>query len=102
MNTKVKACATLSVDEILQLAGVDALTIASDDLRILQKSTACKRLIESQSLFGETSVIDSTDYPSYLDDERTYRHDFSCSDQGQGQYKLMQVSLLDQDRNYLC
>lgn len=42
MNTKVKACATISVDEILQLAGVDALTIMPSDLQNLQKGTGCK------------------------------------------------------------
>ncbi|KAJ5688112.1 hypothetical protein N7536_010731 [Penicillium majusculum] len=45
INTKVKACATLSVDEILQLAGVDALTIMPEDLQNLQKGTGCIRLV---------------------------------------------------------
>lgn len=45
INTKVKACATLSVDEILQLAGMDTLTIMSEDLQNLQKGTGCIRLV---------------------------------------------------------
>ncbi|KAJ5951197.1 Aldolase-type TIM barrel [Penicillium vulpinum] len=97
MNTKVKACATLSLDEILQLAGVDALTIMPDDLRNLLKGTGCTRLAESQSLFGDTSIPDGGDYPSYLDDESTYRLDFSRSGQGAGQYKLMQVLAIFSD-----
>lgn len=95
MNTKVKACATISVDEILQLAGVDALTIMPSDLQNLQKGTGCKRLTESQSLFGDNSIPGDSDYPSYLDDESTYRIDFSRSGQGAGQYKLMQVRFFE-------
>lgn len=98
IHTKVKACATLSVDEILQLAGVDALTIMSEDLENLQKWTGCVRLVENQSLFGGNSIPDDIDYPSYLDDESTYRLDFSRSSQGKGQYKLIQVCVFDQYR----
>lgn len=101
ISTKVKACATLSVDEILQLAGVDSLTIMSEDLQNLQKGTGCIRLVENQSLFGDTSIPDDRDYPSYLDDESTYRLDFSRSGQGKGQYKLMQVRVFDQSRRCL-
>ncbi|KAJ5420310.1 Aldolase-type TIM barrel [Penicillium sp. CMV-2018d] len=97
INTKVKACATLSVDEILQLAGVDALTIMPEDLENLQKGTGCVRLVENQSLFGDNYIPDDSDYPSYLDDESTYRFDFSRSGQGKGQYKLMQVLAIFSD-----
>lgn len=99
INTKVKACATLSVDEILQLAGVDALTIMPEDIQNLQKGTGCIRLVENQSLFGDNSIADDSDYPSYLDDESTYRLDFSRNGQGKGQYKLMQVRVSDQARS---
>ncbi|KAJ5186355.1 Aldolase-type TIM barrel [Penicillium cf. viridicatum] len=95
--TKVKACATLSVDEILQLAGVDSLTIMSEDLQNLQKGTGCICLVENQSLFGDTSISDDSDYPSYLDDESTYRLDFSRSGQGKGQYKVMQALAIFSD-----
>lgn len=94
INTKVKACAMLSVDEILHLAGVDALTILPEDLDKLQKGTGCVRLVEYQYLFGGNSMSDHSDYPSYLDDESTYRLDFARSGQGKGQYKLMQVVFL--------
>ncbi|KAJ9489087.1 hypothetical protein VN97_g4201 [Penicillium thymicola] len=97
INTKVKACAMLSVDEILQLAGVDALTIMPQDLENLQKGTGCVRLVENQSLFGGNSMSDHSDYPSYLDDESTYRLDFARSGQGKGQYKLMQVLAIFSD-----
>ncbi|CRL19665.1 Transaldolase [Penicillium camemberti] len=97
INTKVKACATLSVDEILQLAGVDALTIMPEDIQNLQKGTGCIRLVENQSLFGDNSIADDSDYPSYLDDESTYRLDFSRNGQGKGQYKLMQVLAIFSD-----
>ncbi|KAJ5517205.1 Aldolase-type TIM barrel [Penicillium freii] len=100
INTKVKACATLSVDEILQLAGVDALTIMPEDLENLQKGTGCVRLVENQSLFGDNSIPDDNDYPSYLDDESTYRLDFSRSGQGKGQYKLMQVLAIFSDSQF--
>ncbi|KAJ5827460.1 Aldolase-type TIM barrel [Penicillium robsamsonii] len=91
MNTKVKACATISLDELLQLAGVDALTIMTGDLQNLQKGTGCKRLTEIQSLFDDDHITDSSNYHSYLDDESTYRLEYSRSGQGAGQYKLMQV-----------
>lgn len=61
MTTKVKACATLSVDEILQLSGVDALTIMPDDLQRLQKGTGSKTLVEKQSLFGDSFIMEDKD-----------------------------------------
>lgn len=70
-----------------------------EDLQNLQKGTGCIRLVENQSLFGDNSIPDDSDYPSYLDDESTYRLDFSRSDQGKGQYKLMQVRVSDQARS---
>ncbi|KAJ5494524.1 Aldolase-type TIM barrel [Penicillium fimorum] len=46
MDTKVKASSTISLDGLLQLAGVDALIIMAGDLQNLQKGTGCKRLTE--------------------------------------------------------
>ncbi|KAJ5158956.1 Aldolase-type TIM barrel [Penicillium coprophilum] len=97
MSTKVKACAMISLDEILQLAGVDALTITTGDLKNLQKGTGCKCLNESQSLFHDNYITDSSDYPSYVDDESTYRLEYSRSGQGAGQYKLTQALAIFSD-----
>jgi hypothetical protein len=53
LPTKVKACVTIGLDELLMLAGVDALTIMPDDLRELSKAERDETELTKISLFGE-------------------------------------------------
>lgn len=94
LPTKVKACVTIGLDELLMLAGVDALTIMPDDLRELSKAERDETELTRISLFGERSNSQQTaDFPSYVDSERKYRVDFASSDKGQAQFKPAQVNL---------
>jgi transaldolase len=95
LPTKVKACATVGVDELLQLAGVDALTIVPDDLRALKSINRSEIEVNELSLFGAAmSFQEKLAYPSYKDDEAKYRLDFDHVDDGKAQFKLSQVRFL--------
>jgi hypothetical protein len=95
LPTKVKACATVGVDELLQLAGVDALTIVPDDLRALKSINRSEIEVNELSLFGAAlSFQEKLAYPSYKDDEAKYRLDFDHVDDGKAQFKISQVRFL--------
>ncbi|PYH42254.1 aldolase [Aspergillus saccharolyticus JOP 1030-1] len=90
--TKVKACATIGLNEILQLAGVAALTLVPDDLKLLQSSHKPADEVQSLSLFSDASALqDQLVYPSYIDDEAGYRMAFARAEEGRAQLKLGQA-----------
>ncbi|KAI9698121.1 MAG: hypothetical protein M1836_004123 [Candelina mexicana] len=90
--TKVKACATLGLDELLQLAGVAALTIVPDDLRALQSTRRSQAEIVGMSMFSNKTIrTEKMTYSSYLDEEAKYRMDFDAAEDGRAQYKLAQA-----------
>ncbi|KAL5336902.1 hypothetical protein BJX70DRAFT_400242 [Aspergillus crustosus] len=92
LPTKVKACANVGVEELLQLAGVDALTIVPDDLRILQSTKRSAVELAKISLFeGSSPVEEHQVYGPYIDDEAKYRVDFARADEGHAQFKLAQA-----------
>ncbi|KAL3470487.1 aldolase [Aspergillus californicus] len=92
LPTKIKACANLGLDELLQLTGVDALTIVPDDLRALQRAYRDLDDVAKLSLFqADVLAKDIGPYPAYIDDECTYRKDFDHTEDGQGQFKLAQA-----------
>ncbi|KAL3459571.1 aldolase [Aspergillus heterothallicus] len=93
LPTKVKACATRGLDELLELGGVDALTIVPDDLRGLQAGTRSTAELEHMSLFRtmDDTRMARLAYPSYIDDEERFRMDFGYADQGDAQRKLGQA-----------
>lgn len=90
--TKVKACATIGLEELLQLAGVAALTIVPDDLKALQSTRRSQAEIVGVSLFSNRTIrTDKVTHSSYIDDEAKYRMDFDAAEDGRAQYKLAQV-----------
>lgn len=100
LPTKVKACATVGVDELLRLAGVDALTIVPSDLRELQLTSRLGTEIHDLSLFQTVShVKEKMEYPSYMNDERRYRIDFDHVEDGKAQFKLCQVRVISLSTN---
>ncbi|PLB54018.1 aldolase [Aspergillus steynii IBT 23096] len=92
LPTRVKACANIGLDEILQLAGVAAFTVVPDDLRLLASTRKTDEESVNVSLFAEQSQEGSKiEYPSYIDEEEKYRCDFACVDEGMAQLKLAQA-----------
>ncbi|KAI9036021.1 Transaldolase [Aspergillus affinis] len=92
LPTKVKACANIGVDEIIQLAGVAAFTIVPDDLRLLDSTRRGESEIHSASLFNQQLTdAQKMDYTSYIDEESKYRMDFAHADDGSAQLKLGQA-----------
>ncbi|KAL2784497.1 aldolase [Aspergillus keveii] len=93
LPTKVKACATTGLDEILMLAGVDAQTLMPADLHGLQSRNQSETEIAAMSLFKATADTRMAEvkYPSYIDNEEKYRMDFGYADEGNAQRKLGQA-----------
>lgn len=99
--TRVKACSSGSIDEILQLAGVDAHTLELADINTLAMEEYDRGLLESSSLF-ETSDT-PTAYSegsslSYENEEARFRVDLAASRGGRSQLKLYRVG----DSSILC
>ena len=92
--TMVKACATMGVDELLQLAGVDAITIIPGDLKELRSTDRFEKEVKALSMFDNTSTVrEKLSYPSYIDDEARYRMEFDAAEDGKAQLKLSQVRI---------
>lgn len=92
--TRVKACSTGSVDEILQLAGVDAHTLELADINTLAAEEYDQGLLESRSLFKAPKTppvhIKGTSL-AYNNDEARFRVEFASSRGGRSQLKLYRV-----------
>jgi transaldolase len=87
----------MGLDELLQLAGVAALTIVPDDLQALRSSHRSEGEASSLSLFTKKAITnEKLVYPSYIDDEAKYRVDFDAADGGRAQLKLGQVGKISQ------
>ncbi|KAJ5747715.1 uncharacterized protein N7511_009411 [Penicillium nucicola] len=92
LPTRVKACATLGLDELLMLAGVDALTIMPDDLKALSECERDETELNNINLFvNSEKTQDLVNYPSFIDSEKDYRVSFAYSDEGQAQFKTAQA-----------
>lgn len=90
VSTVVKACAMMTIDEILQLAGVAAITIPTGQLDELAASNRPKAELESLSLFR--GKAEGTEKVSYTGDEEKYRTAFSEFNGGRGEAKTKDVS----------
>lgn len=94
LPTRVKACVTLNLDELIMLAGIDALTIAPKVLKVLAATERPQDEVESMSLFAKTAkATEIVKYPSYIDSESQYRVHFAASEGGKAQFKTAQVRL---------
>ncbi|OQD95135.1 hypothetical protein PENSOL_c022G10295 [Penicillium solitum] len=92
LPTRVKACVTLNLDELIMLAGIDALTIAPKVLKVLTSTERPKEEMESMFLFAKTAkVTEIVKYASYIDCESQYRVHFAASEGGKAQFKTAQA-----------
>lgn len=83
-----------SIDEILQLAGVAAITIPGDMLRELRQTEGVEKELEARSLFTKHSTAEEQlDHQTYINDEQKYRTNFAMSDGGKGQAKTDLVKI---------
>ncbi|KZN90777.1 Transaldolase [Penicillium chrysogenum] len=95
LPTRVKACVTLSIDELIMLAGVDALTIAPAVLKELAAIERPQEELDSMSLFAiNAKATEAVSYPSYIDSESQYRVEFAASEGGKAQFKTAQAIAL--------
>ncbi|KAJ5726087.1 uncharacterized protein N7483_007444 [Penicillium malachiteum] len=88
--TRVKACSSGSLDEILQLAGVDSHTLESIEIDALAKEWRDRNLLHSVNLFEAPNMTHhgTAEYPSYANNEARFRVDLSASKGGMSQLKL--------------
>ncbi|KAH8693800.1 hypothetical protein BGW36DRAFT_383752 [Talaromyces proteolyticus] len=90
--TRVKACSCITIDEILQLAGVAAHTIPPEDLDALVSMKEDKNDLDAKSLFKPKLFANGhQQVRAYIDDEAKYRVEFAASDGGKGQLRLYQA-----------
>ncbi|CBF85197.1 hypothetical protein AN9443.2 [Aspergillus nidulans FGSC A4] len=92
LPTKVKSCSTVGVDELLELAGIDALTIIPDDLRALQSTYRDANQVFKLSIVENgTQNDDKIEHISYINDEEKYRADFQKADEGRAKAKTAEA-----------
>lgn len=91
LPTKVKACGTKTVEEIMALAGVDAFTLMPNDLATLSQTLYDPQSARIDAFSAKGSLHEPAEKISYIDDEARYRIDFAREQDGLAQYKLMQV-----------
>ncbi|KAF7502160.1 hypothetical protein GJ744_006874 [Endocarpon pusillum] len=93
-STKVKACSVISMEEVLQLAGVAAFTIPPELLRELATSHESEQKLADLSLFQTPQIKNAqreNNLQSFVDDEAKFRIAFTRRDDGKGQMKTIQA-----------
>ncbi|KAL4959269.1 uncharacterized protein BDV14DRAFT_193894 [Aspergillus stella-maris] len=92
LPTKVKACATVGLDQLIQLAGVDALTVEPQDLSALKSTKWNAEKTTNMSLLSNKAKVNGgVSYGSYIDNEAQYRADFARADEGRAQRKIVEA-----------
>ncbi|KAJ6031569.1 hypothetical protein N7540_002301 [Penicillium herquei] len=93
--TRVKACSSGSLDEILQLAGVDSHTLELVEINALAKERRDRNSLHSINLFEAPNMTyhGTAEYPSYANNEARFRVDLAASKGGMSQLKLYRVTL---------
>jgi len=91
--TRVKACSVISVDEVMQLAGVAAFTVAPALLEALSETDAPEAKVADLSLFKdkETVTKQMIERTSFVNDEEKYLEAFAKREGGKGQVKTRQA-----------
>ncbi|KAI0815549.1 hypothetical protein GGR55DRAFT_675166 [Xylaria sp. FL0064] len=90
--TRVKAAGLNSVEEVLLLSGVEAITIPAKVLKSLATTEADEETLKKKSLFNTTEY--QTLYlekVSFIDDENKYREAFGKRNNGKGQERTTQA-----------
>lgn len=88
--TKVKACAVISVDEIMALAGVAAFTIAPNFVYELAKIHEPEESAAARSRFNTQAKQQKIERQDFSN-ESEYREAFAKNDSGNGEAKTKQV-----------
>ncbi|ERF73134.1 hypothetical protein EPUS_09152 [Endocarpon pusillum Z07020] len=91
--TRVKACSLISVDEVMQVAGVAALTLPPTLLHPLSEMTEPEAKVAALSLFNHNTKIEGQEMErrSFLDEEARFRETFAKRDGGKGRVKTTQA-----------
>ncbi|MCJ1404225.1 hypothetical protein MMC11_007450 [Xylographa trunciseda] len=91
--TRVKACSVISVDEVMQLAGIAAFTLAPALLKALSETDAPEAKLASLSLFKDNEKVAEQPIKrtSFVNDEEKYLKAFAERDGGKGQIKTRQA-----------
>jgi transaldolase len=90
--TKVKSCAFMTTDEIISMAGVDAMTLPAEVLESLSSMTDLPERLEARSVFQNTfqpSSISSRPL-SYINDKTKFNRAYATN--GRGKAKTEDVS----------
>ena len=92
-GTRVKAAGLLSVDEAMQLAGIDSMTVAPDLLRTLSKTEEPESEVADLSAFKSSYKLpqDLAEPLTFINDETKYRRAFAESEISKGPAKTAQV-----------
>lgn len=92
-KTKVKAAGLVNADEVKQLAGVDAITIAPDILRLLSKTEESSTDVVNISMFDKKATVDeqTLEVRSFMNSETEYRRAFASSCGGKAAEKTREV-----------
>lgn len=90
--TKVKSCAFMTTDEVISMAGVDAMTLPAEMLEELSSMTDSQESLEARSVYhqaGQTLPAESTRL-SYINDRTKFDRAFTTN--GRGKAKTEDVS----------
>lgn len=91
-STRVKAAGLNSVEEVLLLSGVEAITIPANVLKSLAATEADEETLKKKSLFNATEYQSlHLEKVSFIEDEDKYRKAFGKRDNGKGQEQTTQV-----------
>lgn len=85
--TKVKSCAFMTTDEVISMAGIDAMTLPAEVLEELSSTTKQKELLEARSLFLKSTQILPTDAAnlnrlSYINDKAKFYRAYTTNGRG--------------------
>lgn len=90
--TKVKSCAFMTTDEVIDLDGGDAMTLPCEMIEDLSSKTDSQERLEARSVFHNAAQTLPTDTArlSYINDKAKFFRDFSTN--GRGRVKTEDVS----------
>lgn len=89
----MKAASLVNVGEVMQLAGVAAVTLPPSLLEALHQTYLSKTIVSDNSLFTSKAAIESCplEKETFIDDEAKFRKAFSLRDGGKGKVKTDEV-----------
>ncbi|RCI16259.1 hypothetical protein L249_3182 [Ophiocordyceps polyrhachis-furcata BCC 54312] len=82
VDTKVKSCAFMTIDEIISVAGVDAMTIPAEVLEELSSMTEMQEKLEARSSFFNADRDVKLERLSYIDDKVKFDRSYTTNGRG--------------------